>query len=104
MFSNLRGLVATLVVCALFALSAAPASAVTLSSNKSPDERSVNVVFDAILLRPLGLAVTIGGAVTYGLLVAPFVAMTRPSELGKPLEPLVLRPARYTFVDSLGEH
>jgi len=104
MFSNLRGLVATLVVCALLALSAAPASAVTLSSNRPAEERSVNVVFDAIVLRPLGLAMTIGGAVAYGVLVAPFVAMTRPTELGKPLEPLVLRPARYTFIDPLGEH
>ena len=47
---------------------------------------------------------TIGGAVAYGVVVAPLVAMTRPSDLGKPLEPLVLRPARYTFVDPLGEH
>ena len=101
MFSNLRGLVATLVVCALLA---APASAVTLSTNRPAEERSVNVVFDAVILRPLGLAVTIGGALTYGVLVAPFVAMTRPTELGTPLEPLVLRPARYTFIDPLGEH
>ena len=101
MFSNLRGLVATLVVCALLA---APASAVTLSTNRPAEERSVNVVFDAIVLRPLGLAMTIGGAVAYGVLVAPFVAMTRPSEIAKPLEPLVFRAARYTFVDPLGEH
>jgi hypothetical protein len=103
MFSNLRGLLATLLVCTLLVLYAAPASASTLSNNKSADERVVNVVFDAALLRPLGLVVTIGGAVTYGVLV-PFVAMTRPTDLGKPLEPLVIRPARYTFVDPLGEH
>jgi hypothetical protein len=103
MFSNLRGLMATFLVCTLLALSAAPASAGMLSSNRSTEERSVNVVFDAAILRPLGLVMTIGGAVTYGVLV-PFVAMTRPSDLGKPLEPLVFRPARYTFVDPLGEH
>ena len=103
MFSNLRGFTATFLVCTLLALSAAPASAEMLSSNRSTNERSVNVVFDAAVLRPLGLVMTISGAVAYGL-VAPFVAMTRPSELGKPLEPLVFRPARYTFVDPLGEH
>jgi hypothetical protein len=103
MFSNLRGLMATLLVCTLLALSAAPASAKMLSSNRSTEERSVNVVFDAAILRPLGLVMTVGGAVAYGVLV-PFVAMTRPSDLGKPLEPLVFRPARYTFVDPLGEH
>jgi hypothetical protein len=104
MFSKLRGLVATLAVCAFLAVSAAPASAVELSSNSSADERSVNVLFDAFVLRPLGLVVTVSGAVAYGVIIAPLVAMTRPSDLGKPLEPLVLRPARYTFVDPLGEH
>ena len=104
MFSKLRGLVATLVVCALLAVSAAPASAATLASNSSEQQRSVNVLFDAFVLRPLGLVLTISGAVAYGVVVAPLVAMTRPSDLGKPLEPLVLRPARYTFVDPLGEH
>jgi hypothetical protein len=104
MFSKLRGLVATLAVCAFLALSAVPASAVELASNSSEQERSVNVLFDALFLRPLGLVVTISGAIAYGVVVAPLVAMTRPSDLGKPLEPLVLRPARYTFVDPLGEH
>ena len=101
MFSNLRGLAAALVICAL--LVAAPVSAASLSSNKSVDERSVPVVFDALFLRPIGLVMTIGGAVVYGVSV-PFVAMTRPTDLGKPLEPLVFRPARYTFVDPIGEH
>jgi hypothetical protein len=30
--------------------------------------------------------------------------MTRPADIRKPLESLVLRPARYTFVDPLGHH
>ena len=104
MFSKLRGLVATLVVCSFLAVSAAPASAVELASNRPEQERSVNVLFDAFVLRPLGLVVTVSGAVAYGVIIAPLVAMTRPTDLGKPLKPLVLRPARYTFVDPLGEH
>jgi hypothetical protein len=103
MFPNLRGLVATLVVSALLAVSATPASATMLSQNRSEGERSVNVLFDAAVLRPIGLLVTIGGAVAYAVSV-PFVAMTRPTEIGKPAEALVIRPARYTFVDPLGEH
>ncbi len=63
----------------------------------------VNVVFDAMLLRPMGLAVTaLGGALFAS--VAPIVAITRPSDLRKPLDFLVLRPVRYTFVDPLGHH
>jgi len=104
MFSKLRGLMATVAVCALVAVSAAQASAESITGNASAEERSVNVVFDAFVLRPIGLVVTVSGAVAYGAVVAPLVAMTRPSDIGKPLEPLVLRPARYTFVDPLGEH
>jgi hypothetical protein len=103
MFSILRGTVAVLALCALLVASAAPASAAKLNSNKSVDERSVPVILDALFLRPIGLAMTIGGAVLYGV-AFPFVALTRPSDLGKPLEPLVLAPARYTFIDPLGEH
>ena len=103
MSSNLRGRAATLALCALLLVIAVPANAASLSVNRSVDERSVPVVMDALILRPVGLLMTIGGAVLYGV-AAPFVAITRPSDLGKPLEPLVLNPARYTFVDPLGEH
>jgi hypothetical protein len=101
MFSNLRGLAAALVICAL--LAAAPSSADSFSSNRSVEARAVPVIFDALFLRPIGLVMTISGAVVYGVSV-PFVAMTRPTDLGTPLEPLVLKPARYTFVDPIGQH
>jgi hypothetical protein len=103
MFSILRGRVATVALCALVLGLAAPVHAESLSVNRSVDERAVPVVMDALFLRPVGLVMTIGGAVLYGVSV-PFVAMTRPSDIAGPLEPLVLRPARYTFVDPLGEH
>jgi hypothetical protein len=60
-------------------------------------------MMDALFLRPIGLAMTVSGAALYAVSV-PFVALTRPSEIATPLEQLVLRPARYTFVDPLGEH
>jgi hypothetical protein len=103
MFSVLRGRMATFALCALLLVAAAPVQAASLSSTRSAQERSVPVVMDALFLRPVGLVMTIGGAVMYGV-AAPFVAITRPSDIAKPLEPLVLRPARYTFVDPLGEH
>ena len=103
MFSILRGRVATVALCALLLVIAAPVHAASLAVNRSVDERSVPVVMDALILRPVGLVMTIGGAVLYGV-AAPFVAITRPTDIAKPLEPLVLRPARYTFIDPLGEH
>jgi len=100
MFSKLRGLVVTVMI---FALLATPAAASNFSFNDSTEPGSVNVVFDALILRPIGLVVTATGAVLYGL-AAPIVAITRPKDLKKPLEPLVLAPARYTFVDPIGQH
>lgn len=103
MFSKLRGRVGALALCALLTATAAPASSASLTSSSSLDERSVPVMMDALFLRPIGLMVTLGGAALYAVSV-PFVALTRPSQIGTPLEQLVLRPARFTFVDPLGEH
>lgn len=100
MFSKLRGLVVTVMICALLS---APSAAAAFTRSEEVDEHSVNVVFDALVLRPIGLVVTIGGAVAYGV-TAAIVGITRPKDLGKPLEPLVLAPARYTFVDPIGQH
>jgi hypothetical protein len=67
-------------------------------------EHAVPIVVDALLLRPMGLMMTALGAVFYAFPVAPIVALTRPADLGKPFKTLVAVPARYTFVDPLGQH
>lgn len=92
---------ATLGVVAMVLGVAGPAAA---STKELEDQGKVNVVFDAMILRPLGLATTALGAALFAVPVAPLVGMTRPKDLGKPLEFLVLRPARYTFQDPLGHH
>jgi len=100
MFSKLRGVVVTIMICALLSV---PSAASAFTGNEEVDPGSVNVIFDVLVLRPIGLAVTIGGAVAYGL-TAVIVGITRPKDITKPLEPLVLAPARYTFVDPIGHH
>jgi len=100
MFSKLRGLVVTIMICALLSV---PSAASAFTEPEDVDESSVNVVVDALILRPIGLVVTLGGAVVYGV-TAAIVGITRPKDIAKPLEPLVLAPARYTFVDPIGQH
>ena len=63
----------------------------------------VEPALDAVVLRPLGILATITGTALF-LVSAPFVALTRPSELKVPFNYLVVRPARYTWVDPLGHH
>ena len=55
-------------------------------------------------MRPLGLLTCVVGAAFYLVPVAPIVALTRPSEIAKPLGPLVGGPMRFTFKDPLGHH
>ena len=66
-------------------------------------EKYVPIWLDAMLLRPLGLVLTATGAVVSVVPMA-FVAITRPTDIVKPLEVLVAKPFRYTFLDPLGEH
>jgi hypothetical protein len=65
---------------------------------------SVPVIFDIAVMRPIGLLTCIVGAAFYLVPVAPIVALTRPTEIAKPLGPLVGAPMRFTFKDPLGHH
>lgn len=102
MSKRLRLLSAALAGCALLATSASPSFATT-TLTAADREASVPVVIDALLLRPLGLGMTVVGAGIFAV-AAPIMAITRPTDMGKPFRKLVIAPARYTFVDPLGLH
>ena len=70
----------------------------------SQEPSSVPVIFDVAVMRPMGLLATVIGAAFYVVPVAPIVALTRPSEIAKPLGPLVGEPLQFTFKDPLGHH
>jgi hypothetical protein len=108
MLARTRSFVAALTIAALLFGSAAPAFAgddlTGLERADDGYEASVPVVLDVLLLRPLGLLMTAGGLVLYAFPVLPITAVTRPTQIWKPLGPLVATPARYTFSDPLGSH
>jgi len=93
---------ATVVVALTLVAQAAPASAA--AARDFEDRGRVNILFDIMILRPFGFAATAIGSALFALPVAPIMAITRPQEMRKPLEFLVLRPARYTFSDPIGHH
>jgi hypothetical protein len=70
----------------------------------SQEPASVPVIFDVAVMRPLGLLATVVGVAFYVVPVAPIVALTRPTEIAKPLGPLVGWPLQFTFKDPLGHH
>jgi hypothetical protein len=97
-----RSFAAALAAAAVVVGSASPALALQ-DEGLTAREKSVPVVLDAMVLRPLGLVLTAGGAVL-AVLPTAFVAITRPTDIVKPLDTLIAGPFRYTFMDPLGEH
>jgi len=93
---------ATMIAVALLLVQVGPAAA----SGGSDDELQgqTNLVADALILRPLGLAAIGIGAAVWAVGVAPFVAITRPMDLDESMNYLIMRPVKYTFADPLGHH
>ena len=89
---------------AVLALSLALPARADRVAEISQEPSSVPVIFDVAVMRPLGLIATIVGATFYLVPVAPIVALTRPTEIAKPLGPLVGGPLAFTFKDPLGHH
>ena len=66
-------------------------------------EASTPLVWDAMVMRPLGF-VALGLGAAFFCVAAPIVAVTRPSDLGKVGHALILRPIKYVWIDPLGTH
>jgi hypothetical protein len=93
---------AVLITVALLLIQVGPAVATPAQDLENRGE--TNLVADAMILRPLGLVATALGAAVWAVGVAPFVAITRPTDLGKSMSYLIMRPVKYTFADPLGFH
>jgi hypothetical protein len=101
MLHYFRAVAAALVIGLLVMSHAAPAAASETTDYKR--EKEVPVIFDAMFLRPLGLAIT---GMSLALVPIPMgiTLITRPTDIMKPVQALVVPPARFTFVDPLGTH
>lgn len=95
---------AALALGALLFGSAAPALAYDdLRTKDGWHEEPAPVLVDAALLRPMGILMTVAG-VGLMLPVGLFTAITRPTDIGKPWHELVVKPARFTWIDPIGSH
>jgi len=103
MLNRIRHFAAAFATAGLALTLALPARADRVAEiSDEPD--SVPVIFDIAVMRPIGLLTCVIGAAFYLVPVAPIVALTRPTEIAKPLGPLVGGPLRFTFKDPLGHH
>jgi len=99
-----RRLAATLAIAGLVLGLASPSLAEGRLADVGDEQSAVPMIFDIAVMRPIGLTSTIIGSLFYVFPVLPIMAITRPSEIGKPLGPLVGAPARFTFKDPIGHH
>ena len=102
--SRLRRFLAAACALVLLVGVASPAYS-TSESMRSMMEGSdpVSPTVDVLVLRPVAFVTLIGGTALF-LASVPFVAITRPHEIGKPFDALVVKPAKYIWVDPIGTH
>ena len=103
MLNRIRHLAAAFATAGLALTFTLPARADRMA-DISNEPSMVPVIFDVAVMRPIGLLTCVVGAAFYVVPVAPIVALTRPTEIAKPLGPLVGGPLRFTFKDPLGQH
>ena len=101
MLRHLRTLLAALAVVGMLAVPATSAFAGTnvdlIENAKSPP------MVDLLLMRPLGLVMLAGSAALW----VPAQAATmlvRPKDYMVPIEHMLVKPAKFVFVDPLGGH
>jgi len=92
-------------LAALVALSLLCMAGATHASEISMEEEAAKtpVAWDALIMRPLGL-VALGLGTAFFAASTPIVAITRPGDIGKVGQVLVVRPAKYVWADPLGTH
>ncbi len=102
MSNRLRQILA--VTAATLLLSAVCSTSAMAGQARSPeDAANAPAAVDVLLLRPAGFISLIVGTALF-LATTPMVLITRPHEIGTPFKQLVVRPAKYLWVDPIGGH
>lgn len=101
MANRIRRSVAALTAALL--LSTAATSPALAQTSTQGSAANASPVLDVMLMRPAGFVSLVVGV---GLMVilTPLVLITRPQEINKPFEQLVVKPARFLWVDPIGGH
>lgn len=101
MSNRIRRTLALLAATLMFTTSFA--STVSANDVSQGDAANASPVLDALVLRPAGLVSLVVGTGLF-LVTLPITAITRPTDIDKPFKQLVVRPAKYVWVDPLGGH
>ncbi len=91
------------VMAAMLLFSTAFSTSVQAQTRSQGDAANAPAAVDVMLLRPAGFVSLVVGTGLF-LALSPIVLVTRPHEIGTPFKQLVVRPAKYLWVDPLGGH
>jgi len=94
-----KSLVLLIAAVLLFTWAASPALASEKQYTAGEDRNAVSMMFDLVVLRPLGLAATVVGTAFF-IVSLPFSALG--GNTGEAANKLVVAPAKYTFSRPLG--
>ena len=94
-----KSLVSLFAAVLLFTWAASPALAKEKQSIVGEDRNAVSMMFDLVLLRPLGLAATVVGTAFF-VVSLPFSILG--GNTGEAAKKLMVEPAKYTFTRPLG--
>lgn len=101
MSNRLRQILAVMVATLMF--SAVCSTSAMAQTRSQADAANAPAAVDVLLLRPVGFVSLVVGSALF-LVSAPMVLITRPHEIGTPFKDLVVRPAKYLWVDPIGGH
>ena len=101
MSNRLRRILAVTTAALLF--STVLSTSTMANTRTQTDAANAPAAVDVLLLRPAGFISLIVGFALF-VVMSPIVLITRPHEIGTPFKELVVRPAKYLWVDPLGGH
>lgn len=102
MMSNRLRRILAVSMAALF-LTATLASSASSQTLAQGDAANAPAAVDVMMLRPAGFVSLVVGTGLF-LALTPIVLITRPHEIGTPFNDLVVRPAKYLWMDPIGGH
>jgi hypothetical protein len=101
MLRHLRTLLAALAVVGLLA---APATSAFAANNvRLIETEKASPMVDLFVMRPLGL-VMLGVSAALWVPAQTLTMVVRPKDYMKPIDYLLVKPAKFVFVDPLGGH
>jgi hypothetical protein len=101
MSNRLRRILAVLAAMLLFSTVFSTSAMAQMRTQN--DAANAPAAVDVLLLRPMGFVSLIVGTGLF-LALSPIVLITRPHEIGIPFKELVVRPAKFLWVDPIGGH